>query len=93
MITTINVVHILLNEDNDPTGEAGQYIAKQMGQGVLQTEIVRKAWAERFMPTAASASAAAPAPFRAVELYYDPSAAPDGAEQEVIDVIIDASKR
>jgi hypothetical protein len=94
MITTVNVVHIVLNDMNDPDSEAGRYIAREMSKGILQSDIVKKAWIDRFKPVPARAAASAePTLFKATDIYYDPAVALDGSEQEVIDVIVDASKR
>jgi hypothetical protein len=93
----VTVVHIILNNRNDPGSVARRDVAREIGKGVRQADVVREAWHHRHIPvpdaiTSTSTTWPAP-PFTAVEIYYDPVVVGDAPEKEVIDALIKAGRR
>lgn len=93
----VTVVHIIFDNSNDPGSVARRHVAREIGKGVRQTEVVRDAWCQRHasVPNAiTSTSATWPAPpFTATEIYYDPAVVGNAAEKEVVDALIKAGRR
>jgi hypothetical protein len=94
----VTVVHIIFDNSNDPHSVARRHVAKEIGKGVRQTDVVREAWHHRHTPvpdapiTSTSTTWRAP-PFTAVGIYYDPVVVGDAPEREVIDALIKAGRR
>jgi hypothetical protein len=94
----VTVVHIIFDNSNDPGGVARRHIAREIGKGVRQTDVVREAWYHPHTPvpdvpiTSTSATWPAP-PFTAVEIYYDPMVVDGAPEKDVIDTLIKAGRR
>jgi hypothetical protein len=91
----ITVVHIIFDKTNDPGGVARRHVAREIGKGMKQTEIVSEAWRHRHspVPNAITSTTWRAPPFMAVEIYYDPSLVSGASEQEVIDALIEAGQR
>jgi hypothetical protein len=91
----VTVVHIVFDTTNDPGRVAGRHIARDIGRGMKQTEIVSEAWQRRHVPVpnAITSTTWRAPPFTAVEIYYDPSVVGSASEQEVIDALIKAGQR
>jgi hypothetical protein len=89
------VVHIVFDQTNDPGGVARRHVAREIGKGMKQTDIVREAWQHRHTPApnAVTSTTWRAPPFTAVEIYFDPSVVGDASEQEVIDSLIKAGRR
>jgi hypothetical protein len=91
----VTVVHIVFDNANDPGRVARRHIAREIGKGMKQIDIVSEAWQRRQSPVANAVTSTtwrAP-PFMPVEIYYDPSVVGSACEQEVINALIKAGQR
>jgi len=91
----VTVAHIVFDHTNDPNGVARRHVAREIGKGMKQTDIVRAAWQHRYssVPNAITSTTWRAPLFVAVEIYYDPSVVSGASEQEVIDTLIKAGQR
>jgi hypothetical protein len=91
----VTAVHIIFDNTNDPGGFAKRHVARELGRGRKQSEIVREAWAHRYdpVPNAITNRSFSAPPVPAGEIYYDPAVVADAPEQDVIDALIKAGRR
>ena len=87
-------MHIELNDVNDWMGDARNHIARRVGAGAKQSDIVRDAWSRRDASNTGTTSAqsVSDTPYACVEIYYDPIVTDCASEAEVIKALRKAGR-
>ena len=86
----VTVAHIVFDNSNDPGRVARRHVAREIGKGMKQTEIVSNAWQRRQAPVRNAITSTS---WQAPPFMPDPAVVGGASEREVIDALIKAGQR